>query len=242
MTPRSNNLLKSYLGALHYRPAPGLPALPQPFITMSRETGAGGTSIGVRVRDRLRVEDSCAMTPWMWFDRELMQKVVERHNLPQELAGLFDHTQYNRLLKWVDDLLGKHPAWSTVARKTGETILHLAQIGNVILVGRGAHLVARRVPHGLHVRIIGSRERRLAHAAEYYHLTRREADIYVTRNDRGRRQFLKDHLNADIDDAHQYDMVLNTDHISYEDAADLIVNQVKRIRARIREASIGGGG
>jgi hypothetical protein len=160
-------LLKGCLGALHYRPAPGVRALPHPFIAMSRESGAGGTSVGIRVRDRPRLEDSCAMTPWMWFDRELMHKVVEHHNLPKELAGLLDHTQYNRL-------------------------------------------------------------------------TRREAEAYVARNDRGRRQFVKDHLNADIDDAHQYAIVINTDHISYEEATDLIVHQVKRIRARIREEPIGG--
>jgi len=40
-----------------------------------------------------------------------------------------------------------------------ETILHLAEQGNVILIGRGANLVTRELQHVFHVRLVGSQGR-----------------------------------------------------------------------------------
>jgi len=233
----SLNLLKGYLGAAQYSKEEAVPRSAQPFVTLSRQTGAGGISIGTHLRERLRAEDREASSPWLWFDRELLGKVIEQHSLPRELAHAMDHTQYNRMLKWVDELAGHETTWSDVAKKINETIMHLAQLGNVILVGRGSHLLTRPLPGGVHVRLIGSLSRRVTHAAEYYHLTRREAEGFIKREDVGRRLYVKDHFGIDIDDALHYDLVINTDHVPYDDAVDIVVSQVQRRRrelARLR--------
>ena len=46
---------------------------------------------------------------------------------------------------------------------------------------------------------------------------------------------LRDHFDADINDAHQYDMTINTDHMSFGDVVDLIVDRVQVVRGRLRK-------
>lgn len=234
---QSLNLLSSYLDAQQYvNPKPAPP--PQPFVTLSREAGAGGLTIGRRLCERLRAEDAGAASPWMWFDRDLLKLVVERHNLPEELAHTMDQTQYNRLLKWVDDVIGGHQSWSALVQKTNETILHLARIGNVILVGRGAHVLARDLPGCLNVRLLGSLPVRIRHMAEHLSVTPEEAQKYIAREEGGRAMYLKDYFGVDIQDAHCYDLAINTDRVPYEDAVSLIVEQVKRLRVRLRQGAV----
>jgi hypothetical protein len=228
------SLLKGYLGSQQYGGPGGLGHI-QPFITMSRETGAGGITVGTLLRARLQAEDKQARSPWMCFDRELLNRVVEEHNLPKEVAQTMDQVHYHRLLKWIDELMGNYPSWSTLVRKTGETTMHLARLGNVILVGRGANVLTRGLPGGLHVRLIGSLPKRIAHAAEYYHLTRAEAEHFIRLEDTGRAMYVKDNFHVDIEDTHQYDLTINTDHIHYEEAVDLIIRQLAHVRERAAE-------
>ncbi|MCE9616717.1 MAG: cytidylate kinase-like family protein [Lentisphaerae bacterium] len=240
MTPHESlNMLKGYLGAQHYgTPGGGAPVI-QPFITLSREAGAGGISIGTLLRDRLQAEDKHAFSPWLWFDRDLLAKVVEQHNLPKEVAHTMDQPNYHRVLKWIDEMMGQYPSWSLLARKTNETIMFLARIGNVILVGRGANILTRDMPGGLHVRLIGSMPKRIGHVVEYYKLTRLEAEKFIAREDSSRAMYVKDNFGADIQNAHGYDLTINTDHVRYEDAVTLIMEQVARMRMRLGPASTG---
>lgn len=231
----SLNLLKSYLGSQQYDTVVGRGIEPQPFVTVSRESGAGGVTVGHRLRERLCAEDKRARSPWLWFDRELIQKAADDHHLPQEIASLMDQSQYDRLLRWVDELTGRYPSWSTVVRKTNETIIQLARMGNVILAGRGANVVTRSLAGGVHVRLVGSLPQRVAHVAEYYHLSRAEAEKFVTREDHARAMYVKDYFSEDIADPHAYDVTINTDHVGFEDAVSIMIERVARVRIALME-------
>lgn len=240
--PQSLNLLRGYLDAQRYQGPGGDDRSRQPFVTLSRESGAGGLTIATRLAERLAVEDRAATTPWTVFDRELLQLVAEQHNLPRELADVMDPTRYNRLLRWVDELLGgNHPSWSSIVQKANEAILHLAGIGNVILVGHGANVLTFDVPGGIHVRVVGSLPLRISHIADHLKLTREEAEAYIDREDRNRATYVKDYFGVEIGDVHCYDLTINTDHVSYDDAAGLILNQVRQVRTRLRDPAAAGG-
>lgn len=231
--------LKGYIYSLQKLGNDAGPAISytQPFVTISRQAGAGGITIGRKLRDRLQEVDKEATSDWHWLDRELVDEVIKEHKLQEQLALVRDETQYGSLMRWFDDSFGNLPAWSTVVRKTGETIVHLANMGNVILVGRGSHILTRKHPGGLHVRLVGSEGRRIAHLMDYYNLGREDAERMMVREDRGRARYIKDHYQADIDDASRYDLVINTDELSYDDVALLTADEVLRIRCRLRGAA-----
>ena len=108
-------------------------------------------------------------------------------------------------------------------------------MGNVVIVGRGAHILTRALPGGFHVRLVGSVPRRTAHLQEYYNLTEKTASAMLERNDRGRIQYVRDVFKSDLRDVTGFDLCINTDHISYKNAAGIIASQVMRIRKSLVE-------
>src|ERR1700744_5816658 len=74
---------KGYLQALANR-SYAHPQKTFPSITLSRETGAGAVTIGKMVLEILQNE-SHGPLPWTLFDRNLVEKVIEDHSLPERL-------------------------------------------------------------------------------------------------------------------------------------------------------------
>src|SRR5262249_4202258 len=122
----------------------------------------------------------------------------------------------------VDEFFGLHPQSWTLVRKTTETILRLVELGRVIIVGRGGGIITRHLNYVLHVRLVGAFEQRLERVREFYKLKEKEAREFMRREDLGRRRYLKKYFNKDIDDPLLYDMVINTDRVSYAQAAKAI--------------------
>lgn len=197
--------------------------LPKPFVTISRQTGAGGITIGQKLAEYLQERDRQALCPWTLFDRDLIQAVLEEHNFPQDYAKFMSEDKTSEIQDSIEELFGLHPSKWTLVHKTSETILHLAQMGNAIIVGRGANVVTRRfLNSGVHVRLIGSLKKRIKHIQEYYQLSSDEAAQFIRTEDEGRRRYLSQNFDKNIDDPLLYDLVVNTDFVSYGEAAKLI--------------------
>jgi cytidylate kinase len=109
-----------------------------------------------------------------------------------------------------------------LVHKTMETVLHLAQVGHVILIGRGSHIVTGKMPGVFHVRLVGLWEDRVAHVQEFYKLARAEAVEFVKKEDRVRGHYVKEYFNCDVEDPLLYHLVVNTSRVSYSEAARLI--------------------
>lgn len=210
----------------------GLEQPVQPFVTISRQTGSGGITIGEKLAAYLREHDQGAACPWTVFDRNLVERVLEEHGLPEKFVQSMPEKRVSEIQDMIEEMCGLHPAEWSLAHKTKETILHLAHSGNVVIVGRGGNLLTHRFPQGFHVRLVGSLRKRVAHAQEYYGMSENEAIKFVTEEDKGRREYLKYHFDKDIDDPTLYHLVINTDLTSYEDVVRIIGHEVLRIRAK----------
>jgi cytidylate kinase len=69
---------------------------------------------------------------------------------------------------------------------------------------------------------VGSLEKRIAHVEEYLDLDHAAASEYVRTQDLGRRRYVETYYSKDIDDPLLYDLMINTDRISYGEAARVI--------------------
>jgi hypothetical protein len=201
-------------------------------VTLSRQAGSGSHVVAERLLEYLQTaapQDAC---PWTIFDRNLVEKVLEDHHLPTRLARFMTEDRISEIADTMDELFGLHPPSWTLVRQTSDTILRLAELGNVILIGRGAHVITAKLDHVFHVRLVGSLERRLEHIQEYYKLGKKAALGFLREEDGGRRRYLKKYFGKDIDDPLLYDMILNTDRMSYAEAAVIIGNAVLRHKLR----------
>jgi cytidylate kinase len=122
----------------------------------------------------------------------------------------------------VEELMGLHPSDWTLVHHVTDTMLRLAQMGNVILVGRGANIITAHRKNAFHVRLVAPRDLRIERAAELNNLGAKEAAAFVRKSDRARRRYVKLHFRVAIDEPLLYDATLNTGRFSFETAARLI--------------------
>ena len=180
-------------------------------VTMSRQTGSGAHIVAEKLAARLQARSPQDACPWTVFDRNLVEKVLEDHNLPQRLARFMPEDKVSEIEDTMDELFGLHPPSWTLVRQTTDTILHLIELGNVIVIGRGATTITRKLDCVFHVRLVGSLEKRVQHVQELEGLGQEAALEIIRREDRGRKRYLKKHFKADLDDLLAYHLVINTD-------------------------------
>ncbi|MBM3887786.1 MAG: cytidylate kinase-like family protein [Verrucomicrobia bacterium] len=218
---------KSYINCqLQRAEAHAQPQTLSPVVTISRQTGAGGVPLAEKLASFLRTFDQREGCPWTFFDKRLVEKVLEDHHLSSRIAKFMPEDRYPNIRDTIESLLGLHPEHEALVENTSRTILKLARMGNVIIVGRGANIIIGFVPHALHVRLIGSVENRVQHIQDYYKISRAEALDFVKRTDEGRKRYVRHNFNKDIDDPRLYHVVINTDHVGIEEVAGLIGRMV----------------
>ena len=195
-------------------------------ITISRQSGSGGHAVAERLVSLLQTQVPGQGAPWTVFDRNLVEKVLEHHHLPSRMAHFMPEDRISEVSDTMDELFGLHPSSWALVRKAAETILHLAELGNVILIGRGAAVITRRLDYVFNVRLVGSLERRTEYIQKVRNLSPKAARDLVHQEDLGRKRYLKKYFDKEIDDPLLYHLVINTDLVPYEDAARMIADAV----------------
>jgi len=219
---RCLSFINSQLQTSEKHPEPWVSHFPRLAITISRQSGCGAHVVAEKLAAHLQARTPKDAPPWTAFDRNLVERVLAEHRLPEHIASYMPEDRITEINDIMDELFGLRPSSWTLVQKTAETILHLAELGNVILVGRGSTIITAKLPHVVHVRLIGSLEQRIQKMREFESLDQNEAARRVHDEDLGRQRYVRKHFEENIDDPLLYHLVINTDHVSLDDAASLI--------------------
>lgn len=189
-----------------------------PVVTISRGYGAGGHSVGEKLAKYLGVR--C-------FDRELLDKVVEKSKVDRYLMEELDEKVRGSMSDWVYSLLtGKSVFSEDYRRHLMSVVVAIAQHGGVI-VGRGAHFILSEQPNVLRVRLVASEEVCVKRIMERDKLPKREALKRIHETDRDREIYLyalyKTRGNGDTD----FDLILNSGKLDYAQITEVIVATLK---------------
>lgn len=197
-----------------------------PCITISRETGAGSGLIAEKLIQLLSPLSKDQNAPWAVFDKNLIEKVLEDHHLPKQIAKFLGEEKKSLLTQTMNEMLGVHPPLLKLYHKETETILHLAHVGNCILIGRGANIITASVKNTFHIRLVAPLEFRIKNVQDFYGNSKNEAVDFVKREDAKRNAFMKDHFNKNAADTLLYHMVINTGYFSLDEVAKIIADSV----------------
>jgi cytidylate kinase len=198
------------------------------FVTISRESGAGGLIVAEHLAELLNERGvGAADVPWAVFEKNLLEKVIEENELPESYMDQMEEKVLPAIQTTVSELLAVHPSISRLVAMTSRTVMHVATMGNVVLVGRGGNVLTQDMSVGLHVRLIAPPDRRLHFLMDRFSLNRTEAGRMMQEEDEGRRDYVKRHFSKDVDDPLLYDLVLNTDRVGYTAAAELIAQAME---------------
>jgi hypothetical protein len=195
-------------------------------VAISPQTGSGALRVAEGLAAYLQANAPPAAQAWRVFDRSLMAKVLEDHNLPIRFAKFLPEDAHNAVDEVLDELLGLHPPPWVIVQQSIETILNLIRAGNVILVGWGANAVASKLTNVFHVRLVASMEQRIARIQAREHLNRNEAAAFIEHSDRGRARYVKRYFNQDVGNVLLYGLIVNTDHFSDPEVVRLIGDAV----------------
>jgi hypothetical protein len=207
----------------------GQDKIPQgPCITISRETGAGSDLVSEHLIEFFKENIQNKNVNWSIFDRNLIEKVMEDHNLPGALSDYFSEDKKSKITSMIDELFGVHPPLWTILQKTSSTILNLAQVGYVVIVGRGGNIITSKLKNCIHVRLVGNLEDRILHIENHYSVGRKEAIEFIKKEDANRKNYIFTNFKKQIDDPAFYHLVINTSLITHSEAAYLICNLTKR--------------
>lgn len=193
-----------------------------PCVTISRQTGSGSYEVSERLIKILDEHSKESEQKWTYFNKELIQKVIEDHNLPNIVGDYLAESKYSHINDAVYELLGVKPSDWTLIQKTTETILQIGRMGKAIIVGRGGNVITSKLPNSFHVRLVAPLEKRIEHVRNVFNLSRDKALEYITKEDKSRNHYLKTYYFHNADDMNLYHIILNTGLLSYDEAAKII--------------------
>jgi cytidylate kinase len=199
----------------------------RPFLTISRETCAGATTLGRLLLPLLNEQMGDADRSWMFLDKDLLTRALTQHHLPEHLADYLPEDRVSEIKGMIGEIVGLHPPLWELEHRVSEAILQIAQLGYVIFAGRAAHLITHDLPGGFHLRLVAPMESRITRMQGLQNCDRAAARRILEETDRARRRYVQSNFEREIDDPHTYDLVINTEHLSPPTTAQLVLRAMQ---------------
>ncbi len=204
-------------------------------ICVSHATGAGGEDIGKQVAEKLG---------YLYVDEEIVARAAAAGALePKDIADEERRKSFaSRFLDVLAESGGDAWALSTPAAATmegvsrpadvrdliRETIVQTAGRGNVVIVAHAASFALDPGPRILRVLVTGSESTRAKRVAAHDGLDDAAAARTIKDSDAGRRDYLKRFYSVERESPTDYDLVVNTDHVSFEQGAEIVLLAAQR--------------
>lgn len=209
-------------------------------ITVSRELGSGGRTIGRLLAQKLNVRYS---------DKELIHGLQQKFSLttsgienlkgqkknwfndfiqlvaPAPDASMFVEAGSQYIKEFRADL-----TTDDIHEAEVEIIKAIAEEGSCVIAGRSAFFVLRDHPNKVDVFITASMEHRIARVMRKQNLTREQAVEVIERVDKMRDNYIKRYTGKSRYDVRNYQLVINVDDLTEEEAADVILAYIKNTK------------
>jgi CMP/dCMP kinase len=201
------------------------------IITIRGKLGSGAPETGKLVAEKLRID---------YIDREIIAKVAARLNIDEDdimekespPAGLQSRIAeaLSRGFTVGDGVQGIYlPMWqmpldnNRYVEALSSFLTELSQGRSVVIFGRGGQYILKKHPQSLHISIIAPLNLRIQRVMKMFKLSETAAKQQINRDDSSAREFGKRYFNTEMDDPNQYDLTINTERLSFEESASLVV-------------------
>jgi hypothetical protein len=136
-----------------------------PFITISRQYGCWGFSLGSLLLNALNEEAEAGLA-WSIYNKEILERLAHETNVETQLLERLRRSKPKLLVDFVRSLSGeKMPSGHEVLNRITTIIRGLAMEGRAIIVGQGGAGATADLPNGLSVRLEAPEEWRVRQTA-----------------------------------------------------------------------------
>jgi cytidylate kinase len=200
-------------------------------ITINRELGSGGRTVGRLVAEKLGVP---------FYDKALIRALEEKYELTTEEI---ERLKSRKRSWWADFkrvmIVGEDAANLTsyhvgseadlltteaLFKAEKEILMGIAEAESCVIAGRSAFFVLSAHPNRLSVLIQASMESRIERVMKKQNLSWKDAMKVINKVDKMREEYVKNYAQTSRYDTRNYDLVINMDGKTEEQAANLILS------------------
>jgi cytidylate kinase len=194
-------------------------------ITISRQFGSGGKTLGKMIADELGYE---------FADSGIIARVAEMANVSTHWVETVENEAGGKLSRFITRMVSKPLVDRILKDERGYIdeeiyldylVLIIAQIadeGNAVILGRGSQYILNDHPDAFHILMIDELENRVRFMQEHYDLSDSRAARVVKSEDKRRKALFQKLGKTDYDDPFLYHLVLNMSRISLEEAKNMV--------------------
>jgi cytidylate kinase len=198
-------------------------------ITISRQYGAGGKTLGKMIADELS---------YAFADSEIITRVAEMANVSTHWVETVENEAGGKLSRFITRMVSKPLVDRILKDERGYIdeeiyldylVLIIAQIadeGDAVILGRGSQYILDDHPDAFHILMIDAFENRVRFMKEHYDLSDNQARRVVKGEDKRRKALFQKLGKTDYDDPFLYHLVLNMSKLSLEEAKKMVRNLV----------------
>ena len=195
------------------------------IVTISREFGSGGRTIGKLVAEKLG---------YKFYDTEIIDRVVEETGLAREIVERYDEyaTHKNSFLYSIavnsggDNYSGLSFA-NRVQVAQVNLIKNLAEEGRCVIMGRGADYILREREDCFNIFVRADMDFRAKHVLEMYGETDVKIEDRLHDKDVRRKVFYRSFAMREWGACENYNLMLDSGAIGIEKCAEIICSIVK---------------
>ena len=197
------------------------------IITINRELGSGGRTVGRKLAEKLGVE---------YFDKAVINALQERYNLSAEQI---EHLKGQETGWWEElkrkltfseseyELNQTNIETEDVFRAETQILKALAKDQSCVIAGRTACYIFRDHPNHLSIFIQASMPCRMARVAREQNMSKEEARLTIEKVDKMRENYVQEFTGTSRYDTRNYHLVINMDEINEDAAVELILNYIR---------------
>jgi hypothetical protein len=203
-----------------------------PIVTIRGQLGSGAPEIGRGVAELLHAD---------YVDREIIagvaarlqrneQDVIAKEMPASSLLGRIAEA-LDRGIPFGAGVEGAYlPAWEIplddhrYLQALESVLRELARSQSLVILGRGSQFILKGYPHSLHVLTVAPLKMRMKRVMEERKSNEEAAEREIARFDGASREFIKRYFQAGWEDPMNYDLVLNTESLTFQAAASIMVH------------------
>jgi cytidylate kinase len=209
-------------------------------LTISRQFGAGGWSLGKSVADHLN---------YQFVSGEVINKIAEEANVSPEWIRSTEKNAGDWLIRFTSSLVSS----SFIERHIGESradfdegryiaflkkiIVKIAEEDNVVFLGRGSQFILQDKSNALHVLVVADLEDRINFLERIWHVSRKDAEKAIQTREKRRDTFLKQLGQWQPNSLRLYHVIVNTSKMEMDRAEQLLLWLVKDFEGRVKQKS-----
>jgi len=195
------------------------------ILTISREFGSGGRTIGHEVANALGIP---------FYDKELVEQValesgfapkfVEEHGEHSTTGSIFSYAfAPHRVPGVMNGLSTADFLWNIQC----SVILQLAEQGPCVIVGRNADYILKDRPDTLHAFIYADMEARAERIVRLYGESEKSPQARLNEKDKRRRVHYQHYTGRTWSQSQNYDICLNSSVLGIETCTDILIKLMR---------------